>query len=165
MPECKCLILARPTKSLGLYMQMGGRILRPCGGTRPVIIDHGANVDRHGMPHADRLWSLDASPKRTSEAPTRTCPDCSAVIPLGSKVCPECGAEMPPSGEAGEPDQSQLLAGVKLVLRTAGDNLRKPWERHARHEDDPEALAADDERWAEEVSRLPTGSRFARGAR
>src|SRR6202042_2180962 len=51
LPACKCMLLARPTKSLALYMQMAGRILRPWEDVDPIILDHGGNVDRHGMPH------------------------------------------------------------------------------------------------------------------
>ena len=31
LPDASCIVLARPTKSLGLYLQMAGRGLRPKG--------------------------------------------------------------------------------------------------------------------------------------
>ena len=31
-----------------------------------MILDHGGNVDRHGLPHEDREWSLTKKPKRVS---------------------------------------------------------------------------------------------------
>ena len=43
VPRLECAVMARPTKSLPLYIQMGGRVLRPFEGkTGAIIIDHGA---------------------------------------------------------------------------------------------------------------------------
>lgn len=97
LPACKMLILARPTKSLGLYMQMGGRVFRPYFDEiigrwiTPIVLDHGGNVDRHGLPHVDREWSLDAKPKKDGEAPTKICKACYAYVRAGAKACPYCG--------------------------------------------------------------------------
>lgn len=96
LPSCKRLIVARPTRSLGLWLQMAGRILRPHDGQRPIILDHGGNWDRHGAPHMDREWSLDAKPQGApGVAPSRVCPECFAHILASAKVCPLCGAEQP----------------------------------------------------------------------
>lgn len=92
MPSCKTLILARPTKSLGLYMQMGGRIFRPWNDVRPIVLDHGGNVDRHGLPHEDREWSLTKKLKKKSGAPpVKACPACFAFVAAIAKACPHCG--------------------------------------------------------------------------
>ena len=91
-PPVKCCILARPTKSLALYMQMAGRTLRPWHDTTPIILDHGGNVDRHGMPHEDRDWSLTTKPKRTGAVANRLCKTCYAYIAVGCGTCPHCGA-------------------------------------------------------------------------
>lgn len=115
-PPVKCLVILRPTKSLSLWMQMAGRILRPWGGVSPVILDHGGNVDRHGLPHMDREWSLEGKPKRdkSAEPPMKVCPDCFAYIPAGSKTCPHCGVETPAAEKEGPKD----LPDVELALRT-----------------------------------------------
>jgi superfamily II DNA or RNA helicase len=94
MPSVKGCVLACPTKSLVKFMQCAGRVLRPSGGVRPIILDHAGNIDRHGMPHEDREWSLDAKPKRKGGgAPMKSCESCYAYVPAGSRVCPHCGAE------------------------------------------------------------------------
>lgn len=93
MPSCKCLLLARPTKSLGLYMQMAGRILRPWGGVSPLILDHAGNFDRHGAPHADREWSLSDKVKEKGETLTKLCPACFAYVSRSLLKCPHCGHE------------------------------------------------------------------------
>ena len=67
LPAVEALQMARPTKSLGLFLQMNGRVLRPAPGkTEAIIIDHAGNWERHGLPCDDRQWSLEgvAKPKR-----------------------------------------------------------------------------------------------------
>ena len=99
LPACKCLLLARPTKSLGLYMQMAGRILRPWHDPEtgempaPLILDHGGNFDRHGAPHADREWALTEDAKPAGAALTKVCKACFAYIARSLLRCPHCGYE------------------------------------------------------------------------
>jgi superfamily II DNA or RNA helicase len=60
IPALKYMILARPTKSFGLYRQMGGRIQRPLSGhTEAVIQDHSDCALAFGYPDEDVEWSLD----------------------------------------------------------------------------------------------------------
>lgn len=47
-PELDTVILARPTKSLGLYYQMVGRAIRPCKGKEGWIVDLSGNYKRFG---------------------------------------------------------------------------------------------------------------------
>ena len=116
LPSCKRLILARPTKSLGLYMQCAGRILRPHDGEIPIILDHGGNWDRHGAPHQDREWSLDAKPKRIGIAPSRVCEGCFGHILASARICPLCGAKQPePAAPERDPAQDVI---VDLALRS-----------------------------------------------
>lgn len=123
LPACKTLILARPTKSLGLYMQMGGRIFRPWEDATPIVLDHGGNVDRHGLPHVDREWSLDAKPKKPGEVPMKLCKRCYAYVRAASKSCQYCGHVF----EAAPEDLPLLKKDepipIDLALRTLGDGL------------------------------------------
>lgn len=91
-PAVKCAILARPTRSTGLYLQQAGRILRPWNGQGATILDHGGCVLEHGLPQDDRVFTLDGTRKRNGKrgAPVRTCPSCLAVLPLSTRQCPEC---------------------------------------------------------------------------
>jgi superfamily II DNA or RNA helicase len=102
MPEVSCCILARPTKKMGLYRQMIGRVLRPAGGkTDAVILDHSGAVFRHGFAEDPVEWTL--SPDRRAESPKHTarcetgsksrlleCSKCSAIRVAG-EPCPHCG--------------------------------------------------------------------------
>lgn len=100
LPDCDTLVLARPTKSLGLYLQMAGRGLRPSPGKTLLIIDHGANVYRHGFVEDDREWSLTkASDKEKiqEEQSERikayaACPECGTMVT--GKKCRTCGHEV-----------------------------------------------------------------------
>jgi len=109
-PSVKCAILARPTKSTGLYLQQAGRILRPWQDTRAVILDHAGCAREHGLPHEDRAYDLSPPPRTPREAgapPVRVCEGCYAVVALAAHVCPECGRVLVeerqvPAEQAGE---------------------------------------------------------------
>jgi DNA repair protein RadD len=100
-PEVSCIILARPTKSLGLYRQMVGRVLRPASGkTDALILDHAGAVFGHGFPDDPISWTLHEdgraenrahAARGTYNAPAlTTCPECTAVRFQG-KPCVVCG--------------------------------------------------------------------------
>lgn len=101
-PEVSCLILARPTKRLGMYIQMVGRVLRTAPGkTDAVILDHAGAVFEHGFPEDEIAWTLSTDDKavnkeheaRKAEAHRRgltACPECSAVRMEGDP-CGSCG--------------------------------------------------------------------------
>jgi DNA repair protein RadD len=97
-PPVGCCILARPTKQMGLFRQMVGRVLRPADGKPDaVILDHSGAVFRHGLPEDHVEWALNvdslarniANEKRKAgEAPMlHECPSCKAIM-----IKPPCGA-------------------------------------------------------------------------
>ena len=103
-PAAAVCVLARPTKSLGLYLQMVGRVLRPdeaSGKTEAIVLDHAGCALTHGLPTTPRHWGLDATPAKEKAPSVRQCTKCYAVAPGGTAVCPECGASYPaPKREA-----------------------------------------------------------------
>lgn len=102
-PAISCVVLARPTKSLGLYLQMLGRGLRPMDGKADcLVLDHAGCVHRHGFAADERDWTLDG--KYALSEPTgatkpekkpHECPQCHAVF-RGQATCPACGFELKP---------------------------------------------------------------------
>lgn len=87
------VIIARPTMSLSRYLQMVGRALRP-GKPKAYILDHGGCVAAHGLPDADRKWSLEGRPKedrRSLRDRGKRCEECGAISPPGATHCVECG--------------------------------------------------------------------------
>ena len=96
IPVVSAAILLRPTQSLALALQQMGRALRPYPGKdRALILDHAGNSLRHGLPDADRVWTLEGRKRRgkkneESALPIRQCEECYHVhTPAPS--CPNCG--------------------------------------------------------------------------
>jgi superfamily II DNA or RNA helicase len=104
-PPVGCCILARPTKQMGLYRQMLGRVLRPADGkSDAVILDHSGAIFRHGLPEDHVEWTLDTDRRATTpahekrkagQAPAlRECPSCEAI--MIKPPCYHCGWEPKP---------------------------------------------------------------------
>lgn len=108
-PGIHAAIMLRPTESLALYLQQVGRALRPAPGKQSaIILDHVGNAgrivagefqDKHGLPDAERQWSLtgrDGARKTKAAANAcRQCEKCFAVSPAACAKCRECGAAFP----------------------------------------------------------------------
>jgi len=124
-PCVKLLMIARPTKSLVLFLQMVGRGLRPWSPNTPVgrswqesdgpsvipvVVDCGENIERHGWPTEDRTWSLDGKAKRQSEKRPAKCIKCRCYIQ--AYPCPACGFAPEVS-----PCEVRIDASAKLVER------------------------------------------------
>jgi DNA repair protein RadD len=105
MPEVGCCILARPTKRMGLYRQMIGRVLRPAEGKADccIVLDHSGAVYRHGLVEDEVVWTLD--PDKLATAPAHEaargassgytqrlvdCKQCGAIRITGNP-CTACG--------------------------------------------------------------------------
>ena len=87
-PEVSCVILARPTRHMGLFRQMIGRVLRPAPGkTDAVVIDHAGAVLEHGFVEDAVEWTLDPDLRAKSATHVARC------APSGAKVleCTQCG--------------------------------------------------------------------------
>ena len=90
-PALGCLILARPTKQMGLYRQMIGRGLRPAADkSNCIVIDHSGVTYRLGFAEDFIEWTLD--PDRKAENSTHAARD--GDQPGGPKIveCRQCGA-------------------------------------------------------------------------
>ena len=60
LPNIEVVQVARPTKSLSLWLQMVGRGLRTAEGKQhALILDHTDNFARLGMPDAPHVWTLE----------------------------------------------------------------------------------------------------------
>jgi superfamily II DNA or RNA helicase len=99
-PIVSCIVLARPTKSYGLYKQMAGRAMRPAEGkTDMLLIDHAGAVYDHGMVDDDVNWTLEkgelAYEKKKYEKRTAApwiCDNCFHVNqPSRTGNCEACG--------------------------------------------------------------------------
>ncbi|TVT43102.1 DEAD/DEAH box helicase [Hymenobacter setariae] len=100
LPNISCVILNRPTKSKALYLQMGGRGLRPSPGkSRCLIIDMGGNVKAHSFLDTPAEHSLESTKKKKGTSvgvrPMKDCKFCGLFWPISAKACEGCGADFP----------------------------------------------------------------------
>ena len=102
LPEVACCILARPTKQVGLYRQMVGRVLRPAPvKINAIVLDHSGAVFRHGFVEDRVEWTLETDKRASS--PTHNsrlrsgyssrlldCSQCGSIRTAG-EPCSHCG--------------------------------------------------------------------------
>ena len=143
--EVDMLVMRRATKSLGLYIQMTGRLLRTIGGNIEaseragkadgIVLDFAGVIDAHGpldfirpKETPSRLVSCEACNKRNAvaamrcwscdEPMTKLCPACLGCVAKGVLDCPTCGYDMRTGGAGTERKAAALLetpSGAALI--------------------------------------------------
>jgi DNA repair protein RadD len=124
--DVRCIILARPTKSEILYVQMIGRGLRTAEGKADcLILDHSDNHTRLGFVtdiHHDKLD--DGEPKRAAianktEALPKKCIKCTFLKPPKMLQCPCCGfIPVPQPGAVHRDGELIELASRRAAMAT-----------------------------------------------
>jgi len=117
--DVRCIVLARPTKSEMLHVQIIGRALRTAPGkTQALILDHADNHARLGFVteiHHDRLLKgkeKNRSKKEKGEPLPKECPACHTLKAPKVRECPVCGFE--PSAQSDiEPEDGELVEVTK----------------------------------------------------
>lgn len=99
-PPVKCVVLARPTRSLTRLLQQCGRAGRKYKGQTPIIIDSAGNFTRFPLPDFDYEWSLTEdgiAPKQGGGARSKTCCNarCRRLIAAACPACPFCKKPQP----------------------------------------------------------------------
>lgn len=96
-PGVDLIALIRPTKSVGLYVQMIGRGTRLAEGKEDcLVLDFAGNTARHGP-----IDTVDGRKREKSEepgvAPHKVCPEpeCATINAAAARVCVGCGFEFP----------------------------------------------------------------------
>lgn len=103
-PDVDAVQLARPTKSLTLYMQQVGRCMRPHQNkSYGIVLDNAGLWKEHGLPKMERNWTLFGSDKQI-------CSNQKAII----------GIKEFPARENNEPRESK---GIRLVEVGELDNM------------------------------------------
>lgn len=118
VPNCECVILLRPTKSLTLYIQQSMRCMRFKPDKQAIILDHVGNVFRFGLPEMDREWSLDGKKDDKKkqkldedEIQCWTCEHCYCTWEKEfGRICPDCGEEIPISER-----ELQIQKHIRLI--------------------------------------------------
>lgn len=118
VPACECVMMARPTGSLAVYLQQFGRALRLLEGKLyGLIIDMVSNWKRHGFPDKNHDWSLGRVEKKSKgkkEDPEELdeltkCRQCSRPYLKVLTECPHCGAE------------PEVIGGARTLKQVDGD--------------------------------------------
>lgn len=125
VPDIGCVILARPTKSLPMYMQMVGRGMRMIDGKVDcILLDHAGAVHEHGFPDEVTEWELSTTSRtvnkrqaqrKQNDAEPIECPVCSLLY-SGQLRCPGCG---------NIPTMKQIGKDIEYIDGTLGEIIRK----------------------------------------
>lgn len=97
--DVRCLILARPTRSEMLYVQIIGRALRTASGKEDaLILDHSDTTQRLGFVTEIHHEHLDSGKPETrvverKKSLPKECKKCAYLKPPRTPVCPNCGFE------------------------------------------------------------------------
>ena len=106
-PDVSCCVLARPTMSISILLQMVGRALRPAEGKPDtLILDHAGAIHEHGFAEEFDDWNLEGAAtvnnakaeRDKKEAKVMVCKNCSASF-TRSRVCPLCGTAIETYGQ------------------------------------------------------------------
>lgn len=130
--DVRCLILARPTKSESLFVQIVGRGLRTADGKQDcLILDHSDTHLRLGMvtdiDHAELDTGVkgkgEIRDKERKEPTPWECPACNAVVPARIMTCCECGHVRKRAPNVGylDGDLAELTADGR---RVTGDRVK-----------------------------------------
>jgi DNA repair protein RadD len=138
-PDMGAIILARPTRSMGLYRQMVGRALRPAPGkTDAIILDHSGAVYRHGFVEDHVEWTLSPDKKAESKEHKKRsdrdvsrlleCTNCGALRE-GGKACFHCGFMPTRGGQAAEVADGELglVNGGKVNAHVYSAEDKQRW--------------------------------------
>jgi superfamily II DNA or RNA helicase len=129
VPAAACCILARPTKSLTIYLQAVGRVMRPAiGKTDCIVLDHAGLTLIHNLVETPREWTLDGKEKaKRDDTPAVAVTVCEHCFCTYSKAdnpdfCPECLTDhvkpAPPKVHA-DGELVELTAEAMLAIKTA----------------------------------------------
>jgi len=93
LPALECAVIARPTASLNLHLQMIGRVMRACEGKDgAIVLDHAGNHHVHGLVTRRLNYTLSDEKVGFSEPlGLRRCGECGLLFETSKPCCPECG--------------------------------------------------------------------------
>jgi DNA repair protein RadD len=130
-PGTDLIALLRPTKSVGLYVQMVGRGTRLAEGKEDcLVLDFAGNTARHGP-----IDTVDGRKKEKSEepgeAPIKICPECQTINHASVRQCIECNYEFPPPAVKVAP---QAASNALLSTQIQAEWCDVTGVTYARHE-------------------------------
>jgi DNA repair protein RadD len=138
--DVRCIILARPTKSEMLFVQMIGRGLRTADGKDDcLVLDHSDNHLRLGFVtdiHHDKLddgrerQKAEAKPR---EALPKKCPKCTFLKPPKMHTCPCCGFKPEPKCDVVNRDGELVEFSSRNLVKQTTQEERIIFHGELRH--------------------------------
>lgn len=97
--DVECIIVARATKSLALWIQIcgrGARITNKIHKDKIIIIDGGNNIEEHGTFSFSRDWKkiFKNRKEKLIIEPQQECESCGFTFDEKDNICPNCGHEV-----------------------------------------------------------------------
>lgn len=149
-PGIDCLVMLRPTKSTGLYVQIMGRGLRNvyapgfdlgttdgrltaiANGPKPncLVLDFAGNVERHGPIDQIKVKKKRGKGEGVSVAPVKECPSCHELLHTSVMICPSCGHEW----QAGAPHGTEAADAVIVAALAAPRVYAVDRVEYSKHE-------------------------------
>lgn len=130
-PHIDCIVMLRPTKSTGLYVQIMGRGLRKhASKENTLVLDFAGNVERHGPIDQIRVKKKRAKGENAvSVAPVKECPKCHELVHPSVMKCPGCEHEWTASAAHGtEAADAVIVAALAQPRVYVVDRVE--YERH-----------------------------------
>lgn len=131
--DIRCIVLARPTKSEMLHVQIIGRALRTAPGkSEALILDHADNHARLGfvtdIHHPQLLDGKGRNPtrKEKGEPLPKECSSCHALKPPKVSECPQCGFK-PERWSDLEPEDGELIELQRRSKKTEKTDKQAFW--------------------------------------
>jgi superfamily II DNA or RNA helicase len=138
--DVRCIILARPTKSEMLFVQMIGRGLRTADGKSDcLILDHSDNHIRLGFvtdihhEHLDDGRERQKALPRSGEALPKKCPKCAFLKPAKIHICPCCGFAPAPQCTIVNHEGELVEIASRFAARTPTTDQKEMFHRELRY--------------------------------
>ena len=131
-PEVDCVVVARPTMSPALHVQIFGRGMRISEGKKDCLfLDLVGNYLRHGLPSNPKVRNpKEKQDDRESEdAKSKVCPECFEVVEGEETVCPHCGAELTVKKDIINRDEAIKM--MEIERENNAHRFIKWWEKDA----------------------------------
>ena len=145
-PSLEYIIIARPTHSKAMLIQICGRGLRRHPDKKEVLLlDFGECFKRLGRPTSKLQISLCPGRKRNDNYGTmKECPSCHTYVSIFAQICPECGYSFsddygdnypeeidtfyPEFGELLDPEEEKQLKYVRSQMKTKFKRKQNPFK-------------------------------------
>lgn len=126
-PPAAVCVMARGCSSPGTYIQMVGRVRRPHPGkSRALLIDCKGATYEHGLPDAERVFSLEGLPiRQANPIGLRQCPQCGGVFELAPR-CDRCGFLFPIAGKGAI---REVQAELRPIDNVTPENSKRAYLR------------------------------------